>query len=98
MDVRDVSRCVEKGVEIDVFVSPNSSAQGTEGTDEWRRCLAIRVRSPPSDGKANKEVEELMKNITGCPSEIIRGHRNRKKTVMIFGDPDKITASLEALK
>ncbi|MDR0778291.1 MAG: DUF167 domain-containing protein [Methanomassiliicoccaceae archaeon] len=95
MEVRDVSRRAAEGIEIDIIVSPNSGRQGTEGTDEWRRRLIIRVRSPPSDGKANKEVEEFMKNITGCPCEIIRGHRNRQKTVMVLGDPDKIIRSLE---
>ena len=95
MDVRGVSRSVEGGVEISIIVSPNSGKQGTEGTDEWRKCLAVRVRSPPTDGKANREVEELMKNITGCRAEIIRGHTNRRKTVMIFGDCDDILSSLE---
>jgi hypothetical protein len=98
MNTSNVSRRVEKGLEIDVFVSPNSSVQGTEGTDEWRKCIVIRVHSPPSDGKANREVEELVKNITGYRSEIIRGHTNRKKTIMIFGDPDKILSSLEKWK
>ena len=96
MDVRDVSRRVDGGVEIDVIVSPNSAIRGTDGTDGWRRCLSLRVRSPPADGKANKEVEELIRNITGCASEIIRGRTDRRKVVMIHGDPEMILSSLEA--
>ena len=97
MDVRDVSRSVEGGVEIDITVSPNSERQGTEGINEWRKCLVIRVRSPPLDGKANREIEEYLKNVTGCRSEVIKGHTSRQKTVIIHGDPDDILHALEAL-
>jgi uncharacterized protein (TIGR00251 family) len=96
MKIRDLLRCAEGGVEINVIVSPNSDTQGMNGTDEWRKRLIVRVRSPPLDGKANREVEEFMERTTGCRSEIIRGHTNRQKTVMIYGDPDEIARSLEA--
>ena len=79
------------------MVSPNSDRKGADGMNEWRKCLVLRVRSPPLDGKANKEIEEYIKEVTGCRSEIIRGHTNRQKTVMIYGDADKIIASLETL-
>jgi uncharacterized protein (TIGR00251 family) len=95
VNIRDISRPVPGGVEVNIMVSPNSGRQGTDGTNEWRKRLIIRVRSPPLDGKANKEVEEFIGNVTGCRSEIIRGHANRQKTVMIYGDHDKIVASLE---
>jgi len=95
MDIRAASRTSERGAEVDITVSPNSDRQGTEGTDEWRKRLIVRVRSPPADGKANKEVEEYMRTITGCRAEIIKGHRSRQKTVMIYGDANEIIASLE---
>ena len=96
MDIRDVSRSVAGGVELNVLVSPNSGRQGTDGTDEWRKCLVVRVRSPPLDGKANKEVISFIEGITGCRSEIIRGHTVRRKTVMIYGDEERILSSLGA--
>jgi len=96
MNIRDVSRSVAGGVEMDIIVSPNSDRQGTDGTNEWRRRLTVRVRSPPLDGKANKEVEEYITKITGRRSEIIKGHTVRQKTVMIYGDPDIILPLLEA--
>ena len=95
MDLVDVSRIVADGMELDVLVSPRSDRSGTEGFDEWRKRLIIRVKAPPLDGKANKEVEALMKNVTGCRSEIIRGHLNRQKTVMIYGDGAIIFKALE---
>jgi len=96
MDLADVSRIVADGMELDVLVSPGSDRSGIEGFDEWRKRLVVRVRAPPSDGKANKEVEALMKRVTGCRSEIIRGHLNRQKTVMIYGDSVTISKVLEA--
>jgi uncharacterized protein (TIGR00251 family) len=96
MDIRDISRPVIGGVEVNIIVSPNSDRQGTEGMNEWRKRLIVRVRSPPLGGKANKEVEEYMAGITGCRSEIIKGHTGRQKTVMIYGDPVRILSSLEA--
>jgi uncharacterized protein (TIGR00251 family) len=96
MKICGLLRNVEGGVEINITVSPNSDAQGIGGTNEWRKRLIVRVRSPPLDGKANREVEELMERRTGCRCEIIKGHTDRQKTIMIYGDPDEITRSLEA--
>jgi len=93
MDLADVSRVVAGGMELDILVSPGSDRSGIEGFDEWRRRLIVRVRAPPADGKANKEVEALMKEVTGCRSEIVRGHLNRQKTVMIYGDGVSISES-----
>ncbi|MCL1984177.1 MAG: DUF167 domain-containing protein [Methanomassiliicoccaceae archaeon] len=97
MNIRDVSRQVPGGLEVDIMVSPNSDRRGTDGMNEWRKCLVLRVHSPPLDGKANKEIEQYIEEATGCRSEIIRGHTNRQKTVMVRGDADKIVGSLEAL-
>jgi uncharacterized protein (TIGR00251 family) len=96
MNIRDVSRATEEGVEVNMIVSPNSGRQGMSGIDEWRKRLVIRICSPPVDGKANREVEEYLKKITGRRSEIIKGHTDRQKTVMIYGDADEIISSLEA--
>jgi uncharacterized protein (TIGR00251 family) len=96
VNIREISRSVTGGVEVNIIVSPNSDRQGTDGMNVWRKRLTVRVRSPPLDGKANREVEEFMENITGCRSEIIKGHTNRQKTVMIHGTPEKIISSLEA--
>ena len=95
MNVRDVSRKVSGGVEVNITVSPNSDTQGTHGTDEWRKRLIVKVRSPPLEGKANKEVEKFMEKITGRRSEVIKGLTDRRKTVMIYGDPEEILTSLE---
>ncbi len=94
MDVTDAARIVAGGLEVDLSVSPRSDRSGTEGVDEWRKRLSVRVKAPPLDGRANKEIESLFKEITGCRTEIIRGQTGRQKTVMIYGDPEKILSSL----
>ena len=94
MDVSDASRPADGGLEIDISVSPRSDRSGTEGIDEWRKRLIVRVKAPPLDGRANKEVEELLRKVTGCRSEVIRGQTSRQKTVLVIGDPDQILKRL----
>ena len=94
MDLTETFREVSDGVEIDISVSPRSDRSGTEGIDEWRKRLTVRVKAPPLDGRANKEVESLFKNITGCKSTVIRGQTSRQKTVLIKGDPKVIIKKL----
>lgn len=94
MDISETVRETADGVEVDVTVSPRSDRSGTEGVDEWRKRLTVKVKSPPLDGRANKEVESLFKDITGCKSTVIRGQTSRQKTVMIKGDPKMIIERL----
>lgn len=94
MDVAEATRDVPGGLEIDISVSPRSDRSGTEGVDEWRKRLIVRVKAPPLDGRANKEVESLFKDITGCKCEVVRGQTSRQKTVLAHGDGKKILESL----
>ena len=68
MRIADVSRKKEGCLEVDVLVSPRSNRSGPEGFDQWRKRLILRVKAPPLDGRANKEVEETFSQITGMPS------------------------------
>jgi len=95
MKVADVSRVKVDGVEVDVMVSPRSNRSGLEGFDEWRKRVILRVKSPPLDGRANKEVETYFKEITGCKSKVTSGMTSHQKTVTISGDPETILISLE---
>ena len=94
MDVSEAARAVDGGVEVDVSVSPRSDRSGTEGVDEWKKRLIVRVKAPPLDGRANKEVEDVFRKATGCRCEIVRGQISRQKTVMILGDPEIILGCL----
>lgn len=96
MKVSDIIRSVDGGCEIDILVSPRSNRNGPEGVDEWRRMLVLRVRAPPLDGRANKEVEETISKITGFKCNVIRGQTSRQKTVHINGPADQVTGKLES--
>ncbi|MCL2148690.1 MAG: DUF167 domain-containing protein [Methanomassiliicoccaceae archaeon] len=94
MSVDDAVRVRGHGVEVDVLVSPRSSRSGVEGVDGWRKRLLVKVRAPPLDGRANKEVEEVLAGVTGVSSAVISGHTSRQKTVFIEGDPASILSKL----
>ena len=96
MRASDVCRVHDGCVEVDVSVSPRSNRSGPDGYDEWRRRMNVRVKAPPLDGRANKEVAELFREITGCRSEVTSGQTSRQKTVTVHGDLGAILASLEA--
>ncbi|MDR0309326.1 MAG: DUF167 domain-containing protein [Candidatus Methanoplasma sp.] len=94
MSFEDATRIRESGIEIDVLVSPRSGRSGIEGIDGWRKRLIVKVKAPPLDGKANKEVEEVFSKATGCPSSVISGHTGRQKTVFVEGRPEAIISKL----
>ncbi len=95
MKLSDVCRDRGDRLEVDVLVSPRSNRSGLEGYDEWRKRLILRVKAPPLDGRANKEVEDTFRQITGFKCEVTSGQLNRQKTVTIYGDPAKIMSSIE---
>jgi len=95
MKVVDVSRDRSDRLEIDILVSPRSNRVGLEGFDEWRKRAILRVKSPPLEGRANKEVESYFKEVTGCKSTVTAGMTSHQKTVTISGDPKSIIESIE---
>ena len=95
MNVSDGSRDRGDRLEVDVLVSPRSNRSGLEGFDEWRKRLILRVKAPPLDGRANKEVEETFREITGFKCEVTSGQVNRQKTVTVHGDPGKALEAIE---
>ena len=98
MDIHSVSRPSENGLDVDILVSPRSGRSGPDGFDEWRTRLIIKVKAPPLDGKANKEVEELFRELTGCKAEIKSGHLSRQKTVTILGNSEQILIRLDGIQ
>jgi len=69
---------------LNVKVQPCSRKREIDkkGPSEYR----IRVLSPPSQGKANKEVIEIIASHFDLPVScvrIVRGHRSRNKIIVI---------------
>ncbi|MCH8908343.1 MAG: DUF167 domain-containing protein [Candidatus Heimdallarchaeota archaeon] len=72
-------------VDIEVKVIPNSNSQSLILDS---KLLIIRIKSPPSKGKANKEIISLVSkklNVKKSRIEIIRGEKSKKKLLKIQG-------------
>jgi hypothetical protein len=58
--------------------------QGVEETNSEK--LKLKVKSPPSQGKANREVIEVLANYFRLPPSrirIVRGQKSRSKLVLL---------------
>ncbi len=76
---------VEEGVVITVHVTPNSKKNEISGYDPWKKALSVRVKAPPVEGKANRELEKFLKELFGKSARVISGEKSRVKKVLIVG-------------
>ena len=65
-----------------IEVSPNSDKFQITGYNEWRQTLEVKIKSPPTKGKANKELIKEFSALSGNPVEIIAGHKSKLKTLL----------------
>ena len=72
------------GVAFKVKVVPNSSAsQIVEVNEEY---IKIKLNSQPIEGRANKEVINLLSKVLGVPKtsiELLNGDKNKLKTLSV---------------
>jgi hypothetical protein len=77
------------GVILAIEVSPASGKAGFfTGYDPWRRSIRCAVRSPPSKGRANREVIESLALAFGIPASSVRilsGATQPRKRVRLDG-------------
>jgi len=76
-------RQVSGGVLVDIHVVPNSRKESVS-YDEYTKKLKFKINSPAVEGKANKRLLEVLKDLFG-PSEVVSGATSRNKTVLIIG-------------
>lgn len=77
---------VEGGVIIKIWAQPKSSKQKFDGIHDGR--LKVRLKSPPVDGKANKELIKLFSKKLSVPQSLIEistGQSGRRKDILIQG-------------
>jgi len=73
-----------KNIRLNIKVHPRASQQKVQKTGE--REYSVRVLSPPSEGKANKEVIAVLASYFRLPPsrvKILRGKKSRNKIVVI---------------
>ncbi len=73
-----------QGITVTIEVSPKSDKFQIAGYNEWRKTLEVKLKSPPTKGKANKELMKEFSGLTGHDTEIVAGHKSRQKTILIY--------------
>ncbi len=87
---------VPGGLRVALKVTPKAARAGIAGVEAdaaGRRRLAVRVPEAPEGGKANAAVVKLLAKAWKLPKgalEITAGAKDRRKTLLIAGDPDAL--------
>ena len=74
------------GVIVNVRVAPRSSRAGLDGM--VGDALKVRIRSAPVDGKANKELIEVLADAFGLPKSAVEfksGETSKTKRLLLRG-------------
>lgn len=81
LDVLKITK-TNNGVAFKVKVVPNSSASKIVEVNE--EFVKIKLNSPPIEGRANKEVINLLSKVLDIPKtsiELLNGDKNKLKTI-----------------
>jgi uncharacterized protein (TIGR00251 family) len=91
-----------EGLRILVRLSPKSARARVLGLAEraaGRRDLKVAVKAAPEGGRANAELIAFLADAWGVPKRgltLVSGAADRRKTVLLAGDPGPLLARLEA--
>lgn len=83
--VKLVIKETKEGIIIQIYVQPKAKKTEIEGIDEWRKRLKVKVKAPPVEGKANKEVVRFFSKLLGAEVTLIRGETSREKDLLVKG-------------
>ncbi|MFA6447986.1 MAG: DUF167 domain-containing protein [bacterium] len=76
----------KKGLSFEVRVRPSAGRSGFAG--EHAGALKVNLKSPPEDGKANKELIGIIAKALGVPASgvaIVSGETSRTKRIGVSG-------------
>ena len=76
-----------EGVNVNVRAQPRSSRAGIDGLF-GADALKVRIRSAPVDGKANKELIEVLADAFGLPKSAVvfkGGETSKTKRLLLRG-------------
>ncbi|HLW28549.1 MAG TPA: DUF167 family protein [Kiloniellales bacterium] len=94
---------VPEGLRLFVRLQPGARKVGIEGVEQLAdgsRVLKVKVTAPPEDGKANSALISLLAKTLALPKrdlDLISGHKNRNKTVLLQGPGEELRRKLEEL-
>ena len=83
---RYIKKANKDNVTINIYVVPRSSR--SEVVDIYNDCLKIKLKSPPVDNAANKELIRFLADTLKIPKstiDIIKGKHQKKKVIVIEG-------------
>ncbi len=87
----NLCKSTKEGVTLEIKVIPRANRSEIVGILDER--LKIKVKSPPVDGKANKEIIKFFSSFLGIPKkdiEILRGTSSSHKTIIFRGRGEEI--------
>lgn len=93
-------RPLPEGLRLELRVTPGARKDAVEGlqpTAEGGEALKVKVTAPPEDGRANAAVIALLAKRWRLPKSaftLLRGERDRNKSLLIAGDPAELAALL----
>ncbi|WP_297420910.1 DUF167 domain-containing protein [Thermococcus sp.] len=94
--MEEVLKETKEGTLLLVYVQPNAKKDTVEGVDEWRGRLKVKIKAPPVEGKANKEVVKFFSKLLGVEVEIVNGETSREKDLLIKGmSPEEVRKKLD---
>ncbi len=77
----------DKVVTLAIYVQPNAKRSEFEKIHDDQ--LKIKIKAPPEDGRANKEVIDFLSEFFSVSKQsvsLLKGHTSRKKKVQIVFD------------
>ncbi|NJE26806.1 YggU family protein [Thermococcus sp. MV5] len=75
----------KEGIILQIYVQPKAKRTEIDGVDEWRKRLKVKVKVPPVEGKANKEIVKFFSKLIGAEVSLIKGETSREKDLLIRG-------------
>lgn len=93
---------VPGGLRVFVRLQPRARRERIEGVvaeADGRVALKVAVTAPPEDGKANAALIALLGKNWRLPKsamEIVGGATDRRKTLLLRGDPASLQATLSS--
>ncbi len=84
--MKKISKNNSDGLIINIKVAPRSSRSGITGS--YSDGLKVRLTSPPVEGKANRELIEVLAkefSIRKKDVEILSGEKSKNKIVKLYG-------------
>jgi uncharacterized protein (TIGR00251 family) len=91
-----------EGVRVFVRLQPKARRERIEGVvtePDGRTAFKVAVTAPPESGKANAALVALLGKSWRLPKsaiEIVGGASDRRKTLLLRGDPASLQAALTA--